>query len=113
MQRSIYNSAILLLTITPLVYGVEVGPDEMLTARQWVEASFAGTAPTPPFAFSYGGQPSAFLLKAWELKRDLRNLDDQRTERRERERLILRGAPRSLRARRPRLDAHGEGRRGL
>ena len=34
----------------------------------------------PPFSFTYGGQPSFELLKDWELKRNVRRLDDQRTE---------------------------------
>ena len=34
----------------------------------------------PPFSFTYGGQPSAALLPAWERKHASRKLDDQRTE---------------------------------
>jgi alpha-galactosidase len=34
-----------------------------------------------PFGFSYGGQPSAALLKEWRLDRQVKTLDDQRTER--------------------------------
>jgi alpha-galactosidase len=34
----------------------------------------------PPFSFTYGGKPSAELLKAWNLKRETRKLDDARTE---------------------------------
>jgi len=33
-----------------------------------------------PFSFTYGGKPSAELLKTWALKRQSRKLDDQRTE---------------------------------
>ena len=35
----------------------------------------------PPFSFVYGGQPSAVLLKSWEVQRESRRLDDQRTQR--------------------------------
>ena len=35
----------------------------------------------PPFSFTYGGRPSAELLKTWDLKRDERRIDDDRTER--------------------------------
>ncbi|MEK7678076.1 MAG: alpha-galactosidase [Verrucomicrobiota bacterium] len=34
----------------------------------------------PPFSFNYGGKPHTELLKSWELKRESRKLDDQRTE---------------------------------
>ena len=34
-----------------------------------------------PFSFTYGGQPSAALLKEWRLDRQIKKLDDQRTER--------------------------------
>ena len=34
----------------------------------------------PPFSFTYGGQPSSELLKAWDLKRAVRKLDEARTE---------------------------------
>ncbi len=34
----------------------------------------------PPFSFTYGGKPSADLLKTWALKREKTKLDDQRTE---------------------------------
>ncbi len=34
-----------------------------------------------PFSFSYGGQPSAALLREWPLDRQVKQLDDQRTER--------------------------------
>jgi alpha-galactosidase len=34
----------------------------------------------PPFSFTYGGRPSAELLKTWDLKRDERRIDDNRTQ---------------------------------
>jgi len=34
-----------------------------------------------PFSFSYGGRPSAALLQEWPLDRQVRKLDDKRTER--------------------------------
>ena len=32
-----------------------------------------------PFSFTYGNQPSSEFLKTWELKREARKLDDQRS----------------------------------
>jgi alpha-galactosidase len=45
-----------------------------------------GQVPPPvatdlPFSFTYGGQPSAALLKDWKLDRQVAKLDDQRTRR--------------------------------
>ncbi len=73
--------------------------DEMTQVSRWIAAKFKGDAPiaeqqrgpyskactersevSPPFSFTYGGQPSAELLKTWEVKRTLQTLDDQRTE---------------------------------
>ena len=73
--------------------------EEMATARRWVAAKFVsndgnvvwlGDLPildddpaatnAPPFSFVYGGQPSAVLLKSWEVQRESRRLDDQRTQ---------------------------------
>ena len=34
----------------------------------------------PPFSFTYEGKSSTELLKAWKLERNIRKLDDQRTE---------------------------------
>jgi alpha-galactosidase len=34
----------------------------------------------PPFSFTYDGKPSAELLKIWDVKRDSRKLDENRTE---------------------------------
>jgi len=41
-----------------------------------------GAAPPagPPFSFVYDGKPSADLLSGWQVRRDSRQLDDQRTE---------------------------------
>jgi len=35
----------------------------------------------PPFSFTYGGQPSAAILKDWKLSRQVSKLDDHRTQR--------------------------------
>ena len=69
-----------LLTIFRLHGAVGVLPEEMTTAEQWAAASFTAEAPNLPFSFVYGGQPSAALLKDWELKRASRPLDPKRTE---------------------------------
>jgi len=37
------------------------------------------SAGEPPFSFVYGGKPSSDLLKTWQLSRDVRQLDSQRT----------------------------------
>ena len=59
-------------------------PDEMAEARRWVAARFESVPEpqkaAPPFSFTYAGKPSAELLKTWDLKRQKRRLDDQRTE---------------------------------
>ncbi|MBN2579074.1 MAG: alpha-galactosidase [Pirellulales bacterium] len=57
---------------------------EMTESRQWAAARFEGGKQSkdvePFFSFTYGGKPSAELLKTWELKRSTRRLDDRRTE---------------------------------
>ena len=39
-----------------------------------------GYTTDPPFSFAYDGRPSAEILKTFDLKREKRKLDDQRTE---------------------------------
>jgi alpha-galactosidase len=38
------------------------------------------SATEPPFSFVYGGKPSSDLLKTWQVGRDVRQLDSQRTQ---------------------------------
>ena len=56
-------------------------PAEHAMAQRWTKASF-GDAETisPPFSFSYRGQPSAELLPNWKRTAVARPLDNQRTE---------------------------------
>lgn len=58
---------------------------EMTEAQQWMAARFeAGPdakSAQPFFSFTYGGKPSADLLKTWTVTRATRPLDGQRTER--------------------------------
>src|ERR1035438_10327277 len=86
------------LACTPLYGRTSVSPAEMAEARRWAAAKFDGVqavaanlpmregerlpySTEPPFSFSYGGQGSEELLKAWPCQRTTRKLDDQRTER--------------------------------
>ena len=51
---------------------------EKTEARNWAAAKFAGNEPF--FSFTCGGKPSAEVLKAWDLKKATRQLDENRTE---------------------------------
>jgi alpha-galactosidase len=61
-----------------LVQAISPTAAESSAARQWTAARFENTVPL--FSFTYGGKPSAELLKNWQLKRASRPLDSQRTE---------------------------------
>jgi alpha-galactosidase len=55
--------------------------EEMAEARQWVTEAFENAkVEAIPFSFTYGGRPSAELLKTWECTRESRKLDAKRTE---------------------------------
>ena len=67
---------------TAVVAGEAPTPDELGRKAGWVKQSLLaepGGGP-PPFSFTYGGQPSAALLPAWEKKVKTAKLDDRRTE---------------------------------
>jgi len=76
--------------IAQCAWGLSVTCDEMAGVSRWVAAKFRGTEDAiprqsglttePPFSFTYGGKPSAELLKDWEMKRETRKLDDNRSE---------------------------------
>ena len=59
-------------------------PAEITQSRQWIAARFeTGREPKdiePFFSFTYGGKPSAELLKTWKLERATRTIDDKRSE---------------------------------
>jgi alpha-galactosidase len=52
---------------------------ELAESRRWAAAKLESGAESF-FSFTYGGKPSAELLKEWEVKRAIRPLDDQRTQ---------------------------------
>ncbi len=58
--------------------------EEMTEARQWVAGKFKNTGEAKntaiPFSFTYGGKPSAEVLKTWACKRASRPLNAQRIE---------------------------------
>ncbi|MGD0093780.1 MAG: alpha-galactosidase [Planctomycetota bacterium] len=57
------------------------GPEELAQKDEWVRQNLlAQPGGTLPFSFTYGGQPSAALLPAWEKKAKDSKLDEQRTE---------------------------------
>lgn len=65
-------------------WAVSVTSDEMADARQWIAATFEGTADAKstvaPFSFIYDGKPSAEVLKGWTLKRESQKLDAGRVQ---------------------------------
>jgi alpha-galactosidase len=71
---------VLLMMATRVAGTVLATPGGMPETKRWVGEKFTGRSPEVPFSFVYDGQPSAGLLKAWELKRSSRKLDDQRAE---------------------------------
>jgi len=77
-------AAVCLVALSQLARATTVTDDELAQVRQWVAARFAGVGepgkPQPPFSFTYGGKASSELLPGWELKRNSRRLDADRTE---------------------------------
>ena len=49
-------------------------------ARRWIEQWFEATSPQPPLSFIYAGKASDELFNTWELQRDEKKLDEQRTQ---------------------------------
>ena len=47
---------------------------------EFLQADGEGYTTDPPFSFTCDGRPSAELLKTWDLKREKRKIDGQRTE---------------------------------
>ena len=50
------------------------------SARKWIERRFDAASPELPFSFIYDGKASEELLNTWELRRDEKKLDEQRTQ---------------------------------
>ena len=84
MARPILATVIVLLALSAhTATAVEPNPAELTASRQWAAANFVGdskTVPEPFFSFTYDGQPSAELLKTWDLQRTARKVDECRTE---------------------------------
>jgi alpha-galactosidase len=72
------------ITLPQVAQAVLPSAGELVAAHRWTAARFAGddkaTATTPFFSFTYGGRPSTDLLGRWELKRDEKKLDAERTQ---------------------------------
>ena len=64
--------------VSQMACGMSAKPDEMTEARSWTAAKFEGNEPF--FSFTYGGKPSAEVMKTWESKKSTRQLDENRTE---------------------------------
>ena len=74
-------TAALTILCSQYAAAVSPSPEEMAEVRAWTTAHWVDAKkPSPFFSFTYGGKPSAELLKTWELKRDKRPLDDQRLQ---------------------------------
>lgn len=74
-------AVILLILLAPFAVAVSPTPDEMAETRRWAAAHLEEEKTLKPFfSFTYGGKPSAELLKTLELKRASRQLDDKRME---------------------------------
>ena len=69
---------------SPFAKAVAPTSEEMAQTRQWAKSRFEGAKEEkrlePFFSFNYDGKPSSELLKTWEMKRESRKLDDNRTE---------------------------------
>ena len=73
------STLLILLMACGVARGVTVSPEEMAQRDRWVAAKFEGGE--FPFSFTYDGKPSAELLKTWPCEREVRKLDNGRTER--------------------------------
>jgi len=81
MRRAWLFGVLIMMTSTQWASALGPSPDEMSEAKQWLLAHLSESPDAKlPFSFTYGGQPSADLLKGWELKCATRKLDEQRTE---------------------------------
>lgn len=57
----------------------KTAPAEMAAAGEWIEGHLL-QANALPFSFTYDGRPSAELLGRWQLQRQQRTVDEQRSE---------------------------------
>lgn len=88
--RGTHSAALLVLTlawsaaIPHSSRATTVTVDEMARARKWMALRYAGVDesgnPELPFSFTYGGKASVELLKGWRARRNVRKLDERRTE---------------------------------
>jgi alpha-galactosidase len=82
--RLLINVAVLWLLSAEFAQAISPTPAEMSQTHQWMSARFGESKKKKIesfFSFIYDGNPSAELLRTWELKRTSRKLDDKRTER--------------------------------
>jgi len=72
----------LLMVTMPGIGGEAVAPDELGQKAEWVKQNLLSeqAGGPAPFSFTYGGQPSAALLRSWEKTAKDTKLDGQRTE---------------------------------
>jgi alpha-galactosidase len=81
---SLGSAGVLWILLPQLAAAAAPNAAEMAEARRWTATNFEATPDAkgvePFFSFNYGGKPSRELLGAWELKRAVRKLDEQRTE---------------------------------
>ena len=64
------------------VWGVAPTSDEIAQAHAWFSTQFKeDRGAARPFSFTYGGKPSAELLKNWKLETTSRQVDSDRSER--------------------------------
>ena len=74
-------AAVLLMALSECVHAASPSPDELAEARRWTTSHLeGGSVSTLPFSFTYGGKPSAELLKDWQPRHVVRTLDAQRSE---------------------------------
>lgn len=63
--------------LSGLLHAVEVKPEDMADAGQFMAARFDEKSfAEPVFSFMYDGKPSKDLLKNWTFKRDTVSLDE-------------------------------------
>jgi len=68
------------LGVAQSVRAVAPTPDELATAKAWVQDNLTADHVRKPFSFGYGGKPSADMLNGWRLTQETRELDPQRRE---------------------------------
>lgn len=74
-------TAVLLMVMSQFVLAISPTADELAESQRWTKTHLEGIdIQKLPFSFTYGGKPSAELLKDWQLQHHVRKLDSQRSE---------------------------------